>query len=237
MNNSSDKEKDFLEEEFLKCNIEDLPIPKEDSKFYEKEIQEVMKSGCNRQIAEYVFLEYKKLEDEEKKEEKEKEEKEKKENDKKENDKKAQNEIDLKKLKLYELRNHYDNKYKNSLIEKVVEKINKLINENKEFQDLKDIEGYEDEIDEILEKEDLKAMLKEKNIDNIESYIKHFIYLEIENLNPEDKKKFKETRDLYIEKREAVIEAALRKIKKIVNDENEYKIFYKNYYGKDEPED
>ena len=51
------------------------------------------------------------------------------------------------------------------------------------------------------------------------------------------KMKFKETRDLYIEKREAVIEAALRKIKKIVNDENEYKIFYKNYFGKDEPDD
>ena len=28
--NSSDKEKDFLEEEFLKCNVDDLPIPKED---------------------------------------------------------------------------------------------------------------------------------------------------------------------------------------------------------------
>ena len=212
MNNSSDKEKDFLEEEFLKCNIEDLPIPREELKDYEKEIQEVMKSGCNRQIAEYVFLEYKNLEDEEEK--------------------------DSKKKKLCELKKDYEQKHKNSLIEKVTEKvIDKLIKENKEIQDFKDIEGYEDEIDEILEKEDLKAILKEKNIDNIESYIKHFIYLEIENMNQEEKKKFKETRDLYIEKREAVIEAALRKIKKIVNDENEYKIFYKNYYGKDEPED
>ena len=212
MNNSSDKEKDFLEEEFLKCNIEDLPIPREELKDYEKEIQEVMKSGCNRQIAEYVFLEYKNLEDEEEK--------------------------DSKKKKLCELKKDYEQKHKNSLIEKVTEKvIDKLIKENKEIQDFKDIEGYEDEIDEILEKEDLKAILKEKNIDNIESYIKHFIYLEIENMNQEEKKKFKETRDLYIEKREAVIEAALRKIKKIVNDENEYKIFYKNYYGKDEPDD
>ena len=212
MNNSSDKEKDFLEEEFLKCNIEDLPIPREELKDYEKEIQEVMKSGCNRQIAEYVFLEYKNLEDEEEK--------------------------DSKKKKLCELKKDYEQKHKNSLIEKVTEKvIDKLIKENKEIQDFKDIEGYEDEIDEILENEDLNAILKEKNIDNIESYIKHFIYLEIENMNQEEKKKFKETRDLYIEKREAVIEAALRKIKKIVNDENEYKIFYKNYYGKDEPED
>ena len=212
MNNSSDKEKDFLEEEFLKCNIEDLPIPREELKDYEKEIQEVMKSGCNRQIAEYVFLEYKNLEDEEEK--------------------------DSKKKKLCELKKDYEQKHKNSLIEKVTEKvIDKLIKENKEIQDFKDIEGYEDEIDEILENEDLNAILKEKNIDNIESYIKHFIYLEIENMNQEEKKKFKETRDLYIEKREAVIEAALRKIKKIVNDENEYKIFYKNYYGKDEPDD
>jgi hypothetical protein len=212
MNNSSDKEKDFLEEEFLKCNIEDLPIPREELKDYEKEIQEVMKSGCNRQIAEYVFLEYKNLEDEEEK--------------------------DSKKKKLCELKKDYEQKHKNSLIEKVTEKvIDKLIKENKEIQDFKDIEGYEDEIDEILENEDLNAILKEKNIDNIESYIKHFIYLEIENMNQEEKKKFKETRDLYIEKREAVIEAALRKIKKIVNDENEYKIFYKNYFGKDEPDD
>ena len=158
------------------------------------------------------------MEDEEEKEEKEKEKV-------------------RKKKKLHELRKDYE-KYKNSLIEKVVENvIAKLKNEGKEIQDFKDIEGYEDEIDEILEKEDLKAILKEKNIDNIESYIKHFIYLEIENMNQEEKKKFKETRDLYIEKREAVIEAALRKIKKIVNDENEYKIFYKNYYGKDEPDD
>ena len=216
MDNSSDKEKDFLEEEFLKCNIEDLPIPKEGLEEYEKEIQEVMKSGCNRQIAEYVLLEYKNLEDEEEKEEKEKV---------------------RKKKKLHELRKDYE-KYKNSLIEKVVENvIAKLKNEGKEIQDFKDIEGYEDEIDEILENEDLNAILKEKNIDNIESYIKHFIYLEIENMNQEEKKKFKETRDLYIEKREAVIEAALRKIKKIVNDENEYKIFYKNYFGKDEPDD
>ena len=218
MDNSSDKEKDFLEEEFLKCNIEDLPIPKEGLEEYEKEIQEVMKSGCNRQIAEYVLLEYKNLEDEEEKEEKEKEKV-------------------RKKKKLHELRKDYE-KYKNSLIEKVVENvIAKLKNEGKEIQDFKDIEGYEDEIDEILENEDLNAILKEKNIDNIESYIKHFIYLEIENMNQEEKKKFKETRDLYIEKREAVIEAALRKIKKIVNDENEYKIFYKNYFGKDEPDD
>ena len=212
MNNSSDKEKDFLEEEFLKCNIEDLPIPREELKDYEKEIQEVMKSGCNRQIAEYVFLEYKNLEDEEEK--------------------------DSKKKKLCELKKDYEQKHKNSLIEKVTEKvIDKLIKENKEIQDFKDIEGYEDEIDEILENEDLNAILKEKNIDNIESYIKHFIYLEIEKMVPEKKKEFKETRDLYIEKREAVIEAALRKIKKIVNDENEYKIFYKNYFGKDEPDD
>ena len=212
MNNSSDKEKDFLEEEFLKCNIEDLPIPREELKDYEKEIQEVMKSGCNRQIAEYVFLEYKNLEDEEEK--------------------------DSKKKKLCELKKDYEQKHKNSLIEKVTEKvIDKLIKENKDIQDFKDIEGYEDEIDEILENEDLNAILKEKNIDNIESYIKHFIYLEIENMNQEEKKKFKETWDLYIERREAVIEAALRKIKKIVNDENEYKIFYKNYFGKDEPDD
>ena len=56
---SENKDLDEIEEEFLKCNIEDLPIPKEELEDYEYEIKEVMKSGCNRQIAEYALLQYK----------------------------------------------------------------------------------------------------------------------------------------------------------------------------------
>jgi len=50
----------------------------------------------------------------------------------------------------------------------------------------------------------------------------------------EDNIKFLEKKKKFNEKRDAVIESALRRVKKIVNDENEYKIFYKDYYGKDE---
>ena len=51
-------EDDELEEEFLKCDINDLPLPKEELKDFEFEINEVMKSGCNRQIAEYALMKY-----------------------------------------------------------------------------------------------------------------------------------------------------------------------------------
>ena len=61
--NSSDNEKDFLEEEFLKLKIEDIPIPKKGLEKYEPDIQEVMKSGCNRQIAEYAIEGIKELEE------------------------------------------------------------------------------------------------------------------------------------------------------------------------------
>ena len=211
--NSSDKEKDFLEEEFLKCNVDDLPIPKEDLEKYEKEIQEVMKSGCNRQIAEYVISEYKKLEDEEAEE--------------------AKNENKEFK-KLWQLKNDYS-KYIDDIINEAAENLNKEI--DKPVEGFNELEGYEDEIDKLLDNATLKEKLKDKNINDIESYAMHFLKREIDNLKNDKKKGFEETRKNYIDKREAVIEAALRKIKKIVNDDNEYKIFYKNYYGKEEPKD
>ena len=64
-NDSIDKDLDFLEEELLKCDIKDIPIPNDDIEDLEEEVIEVMKSGCNRQIAEYVILKYKELKDEE----------------------------------------------------------------------------------------------------------------------------------------------------------------------------
>lgn len=211
--NSSDKEKDFLEEEFLKCNVDDLPIPKEGLEKYEKEIQEVMKSGCNRQIAEYVISEYKKLEDEEAEE--------------------AKNENKEFK-KLWELKNDYS-KYIDDIINRAAEKLKDQI--DKPVEGFNELEGYEDEIDKLLDNATLKEKLKDKNINDIENYAMHFLKREIDNLKNNEKEGFEKARKIYIDKREAVIEAALRKIKKIVNDDNEYKIFYKNYYGKEEPKD
>ena len=211
--NSSDKEKDFLEEEFLKCNVDDLPIPKEDLEKYEKEIQEVMKSGCNRQIAEYVISEYKKLEDEEAEE--------------------AKNENKEFK-RLWELRDDYS-KFLDKIINRAAEKLKNDI--GKPVEGFNELEGYEDEIDKLLDNATLKEKLKDKNINDIENYAMHFLKREIDNLKNNEKEGFEKARKIYIDKREAVIEAALRKIKKIVNDDNEYKIFYKNYYGKEEPKD
>ena len=211
--NSSDKEKDFLEEEFLKCNVDDLPIPKEGLEKYEKEIQEVMKSGCNRQIAEYVISEYKKLEDEEAEE--------------------AKNENKEFK-RLWELRDDYS-KFLDKIINRAAEKLKNDI--GKPVEGFNELEGYEDEIDKLLDNATLKEKLQDKNINDIESYAMHFLKIEIDNSKKDEKEKFEKTRKIYIDKREAVIEAALRKIKKIVNDDNEYKIFYKNYYGKEEPKD
>ena len=211
--NSSDKEKDFLEEEFLKCNVDDLPIPKEDLEKYEKEIQEVMKSGCNRQIAEYVISEYKKLEDEEAEE--------------------AKNENKQFK-RLWELGDDYS-KFLDKIIGRAADKLKNEI--DKPVEGFNELEGYEDEIDKLLDNATLKEKLKDKNINEIESYAMHFLKREIDNLKNNEKEEFEKARKIYIDKREAVIEAALRKIKKIVNDDNEYKIFYKNYYGKEEPKD
>ena len=64
--NSNEEEKNYLEEAFLKCEIGEFPSPKKELEDYEDYILEVMKSGCNRQIAEYVILEYIKLEKEDK---------------------------------------------------------------------------------------------------------------------------------------------------------------------------
>ena len=172
-----------------------------------------MKSGCNRQIAEYVISEYKKLEDEEAEE--------------------AKNENKEFK-RLWELRDDYS-KFLDKIINRAAEKLKNDI--GKPVEGFNELEGYEDEIDKLLDNATLKEKLQDKNINDIESYAMHFLKIEIDNSKKDEKEKFEKTRKIYIDKREAVIEAALRKIKKIVNDDNEYKIFYKNYYGKEEPKD
>ena len=49
----------------------------------------------------------------------------------------------------------------------------------------------------------------------------------------DDKDAFINAKENYMKKRDALVESALRLVKKIVNDEKEYKKFYKIYYGKE----
>ena len=53
--------KDNVEAIFLECdeNIIDKIVPKKELENFEIDIKEIMKSGCNRQIAEYSLMQYK----------------------------------------------------------------------------------------------------------------------------------------------------------------------------------
>ena len=208
--NSSEDEIDFLENEFLKIKIDDnhlaIPIPKEEIKIYEDEVLEVMKSGCNRQIAEYALMEYKKIEDKEEG------------------------------PKLFELKDEYKNT-KKDIFEKIKQQVKDSIGKNKDSinndEQNKDLYDFDDEIQELLDicKEEIKNT--DNKGDSIEKCIKS-CFLNILQSKEEDNIKFLEKKKKFNEKRDAVIESALRRVKKIVNDENEYKIFYKDYYGKDD---
>ena len=217
--NSIDKELDLLEDEFLKCEIDEIPIPKKELIEYESDVKEVMKSGCNRQIAEYVILKYKNLEDEEK-----------------------NKEIKDKEFKsLPQLRKEY-NINKRPMIKKAIESIVENITKNKDdYKNEKiEMEGYEDELDEILNSEDINKLKKDDKIKkdvNLADLARFYVNKYLTSLNEDEEKKFQESRKKYYDKRDAVIEFALREVKKIVNDQKEYEKFYKEYYGKDEPKD
>ena len=99
------------------------------------------------------------------------------------------------------------------------------------------MDGYDDEIDEIINYKDFEN-LKEKKInyfDNLEKYAKYYFKEKKNNMGKEEKQKFDELRKAYYDKREAIIEASLRKVKKIVNDEKEYEIFENEYYNIEMP--
>ena len=217
--NSIDKELDLLEDEFLKCEIDEIPIPKKELKEYESDVKEVMKSGCNRQIAEYVILKYKNLEDEEKKKE-----------------------VKDKEFKsLPQLRKEY-NINKRPMIKKAIESIDENIKKNKDdYKGQKiEMEGYEDELDEILNSEEINELKKDDKIKkevNLADLARFYVNKYLTSLKEDEEKKFQESRKKYYDKRDAVIEFALREVKKIVNDQKEYEKFYKEYYGKDEPKD
>ena len=185
---------DELEEEFLKCNLEDLPLPIKKLEDFEFEINEVMKSGCNRQIAEYSLLEYK---------------------------------SDLSNLS--ELKNEYKKSKKS--IKENMPNIDYYINTAKYEKDEKST--YEEEADEIFE-ENIKEIegnenYKIEDTDAIKEFIMSDFKSRVEALESKDKEIFVKSRKNYRDKRDAIIEAALRLVKKIVNDEKEYKKFEEGY--------
>ena len=223
-NDYVDKDLDFLEEELLKCNKEDIPIPIDNIEDLEEEVIEVMKSGCNRQIAEYVILKYKELKDEENG-----------------------------KLKLILFKENYlksrEDYFKNikgkksdneSVIEEVKKKYEDISNKDKDKE-----ENFEQFLNNKLKdyEDDIKKFSEEKSSENYEiksdeyvSSIKNNLFKDLYIKDRKDKDgktiKFFEDREKYIQKREAVIEVCLRKVKKIVNDEEEYNKFYKEYMEK-----
>ena len=207
------KEFDILEEQFLSddCDINDIPLPKQELKDYEFEIREVMKSGCNRQIAEHSLL----------------------------------------KCNIVNYLNESKNAYikaRSNIKEEVLGKISTYIDnikdkkseQNKndsyviEFNKSNEDEGkkYEEEADEIMEEknnefENNDDLLKEK--ENIKKYCM-FLFKEFSEEKKDEN--FDEYKKIYKDKRDALLEAALRLVKKIVNDENEYNKFYEDYFKK-----
>ena len=202
---------DELEEEFLKCNLEDLPLPIKELEDFEFEINEVMKSGCNRQIAEYSLLEYESdLFPPEPKDEHEKSK-------------------DSIKKTLSELKNEYKKSKKS--IKENMPNIDYYINTAKYEKDEKST--YEEEADEIFE-ENIKEIegnenYKIEDTDAIKEFIMSDFKSRVEALESKDKEIFVKSRKNYRDKRDAIIEAALRLVKKIVNDEKEYKKFEEGY--------
>ena len=211
---------DEMEKEFLSCdeNIIDKLIPKEQLKNFEIDIKEIMKSGCNRQIAEYALMKYniqEKLKEE------------------------NQKYIASKKEIINDIKN------------KLGTKLDNLLKDENRKDDVVEYEPlYEEIYDEIVE------YLLNKNPKSIIdiNFIKNGVVklLSTENINFD---KFKNEKEIYVKKREPIIEAALRLVKKIVNnkkqkpddpeepeeskeleDSEEYKKFLEEYFEKEKIE-
>ena len=215
-NNDNKREDDELEDAFLECKFEDFPSPKEELENYQFELREIMKSGCNLQIAEYSLLQcniFSHLD-----------------SDKKNYDKKLGPilvEME-KRIQIYfkDLSDEQNKQKKNG-------DQNRTENEEEEEEEPnKEYKYYEEEVDTIMEKhpEELEKY-SQMELDKIKKdWMKIFYELVEESVNKES---FKEAKKNYNEKRTSLIDSALRLVKKIVNDDNEYKQFYKNYFGKE----
>ena len=217
------REDDELEDEFLKCDIGSFPSPKEELENYQFEVREIMKSGCNLQIAEYSLLQcniFSHLD-----------------SDKKNYDKKLGPILVLmeNRIQIYfgGLGDKQNNQKKNDEKNKNDDNQNQTENEEEEEEDQnKEYKDYEEEVDTIMEKhpEELEKY-SQMELDKIKKdWMKIFYELVEASVNKES---FKEAKKNYNEKRTSLIDSALRLVKKIVNDDNEYKQFYKNYFGKE----
>ena len=201
--NENKKEYDILEEQFMQnsCKVEDIPIPKKKVECFEFEIRKIMESGCNRQIAEYSLL------------------------------KCEENNIkDLKNLKAKYI--EVKNKIRRSLDGDVGVYLDNLKNDRPIDinEEVKFYPEYEEEADEIIEEkfdiiENEPKLLTEK--DSIKKYIMtRYKYFSDGAYKDE---KFFDYKKAYTDKRDAILEAALRVVKKVVNDEIKYDTFYKEY--------
>ena len=212
-------ERDELEEEFLNnCNLDDLPIPNEKLEKFQFEVREVMKSGCNLQIAEYSLLEYN-IES----------------NLNPYIDK--YNEIKKKFMDLVKgdvevyLRNLSESKIKKD--DNSFENNNTNMSVEDEDESKDNNRFFEEEADEILEKNtDKVEKIKDKSKEQIKEGLMILFGKKVENSAEKDI--FISLKREYMKKREAVIESALRLVKKIVNDDKEYEKFHKKYYDKEE---
>ena len=211
---------DDMENEFLTLSekIIDKLKPKKELSTFEIDINEIMKSGCNRQIAEYVLMKYniqEKLKEE------------------------NQKYIASKKEIINDIKN------------KLGTKLDNLLKDENRKDDVVEYEPlYEEIYDEIVE------YLLNKNPKSIIdiNFIKNGVVklLSTENINFD---KFKNEKEIYVKKREPIIEAALRLVKKIVNnkkqkpdepeeleeskeleDSEEYKKFLEEYFEKEKIE-
>ena len=202
---------DEFEEEFLKCKIEDIPIPKKELEDFQFEVKEVMKSGCNLQIAEYALIKCNIISLL---------------NDLKKEYNKNKAEI-RKKMEgiLYDL-------FKN-----VKNYLKKFFDENKDNKEnKKENLYYEEEANEIMEEYSDKIEMDENLTQSDLVSVKNYLLYEFEKSveNSEIKDKFINAKNNYKEIRDAILESALRLVKKIVNDEREYNKFYEEYYKKEE---
>ena len=211
---------DDMENEFLTLSekIIDKLKPKKELSTFEIDITEIMKSGCNRQIAEYALMKYniqEKLKEE------------------------NQKYIASKKEIINDIKN------------KLGTKLDNLLKDENRKDDVVEYEPlYEEIYDEIVE------YLLNKNPKSIIdiNFIKNGVVklLSTENINFD---KFKNEKEIYVKKREPIIEAALRLVKKIVNnkkqkpdepeepeeskeleDSEEYKKFLEEYFEKEKIE-
>jgi len=190
---------DDIEDEFLKCKLEDIPLPKKELEEFEFEVIEVMKSGCNLQIAEYALLKCG-----------------------------ITSLLSTSKKNYTKIKKIIKDEMKTSL-EKSFTEIKKEENKNENL-------FYEDEVNEIMEEYRDKIEKNEKLTQNDIIPIKnHLLKVFEENVEKSDNKnEFITAKNNYKEKKDAIIEAALRLVKKIVNDEDEYNKFHEEYYKKGE---